>query len=89
MSYHLRPIIPQGIFGQVSKVLEEIDEYVESTEQGNKIMAAVELSDIYGALEAVAATHGLQMSDLAIMAQATKRAFETGERKPKCSTTDL
>jgi hypothetical protein len=88
MSYHLRPITPQGTFGHVSKVLEELDEYVEALEQGNKIMAAIELSDVYGALEALAAGHGLTMADLSIMAAATRRAFESGARTSKCSITD-
>lgn len=81
MSYHLRPIKVRGVLGQSSKIAEELDEYVEATEQGNKILALCELADLYGALEAVAHTHGMKMTDLAKMADATKRAFQSGARK--------
>lgn len=83
MGYHVRPIVPQGVYGHISKVLEEADEYAEAMEQGNQIMATVELADIYGALQAVARQHNLTMGDLAVMSQATSRAFHEGIRKPK------
>jgi hypothetical protein len=41
MSYHLRQIFPQGTYGELSKVYEELDEYQESLEQNNKIMAVL------------------------------------------------
>ena len=44
-------------------------------------MQELELADIYGALEAVARTHGLKMRDLKKMSELTKRAFESGSRK--------
>lgn len=80
--YHLRPIT-RGVYGESSKVVEELDEYEESLEQGNKIMAMVELSDAYGALEALAGKHNLTMNDLAKMSAATKRAFQSGARRSK------
>lgn len=83
MSYHLREIKPQGVYGQISKVYEELDEYEESLEQNNRIMALVELSDVYGALEAVVHGHGFDMKDIETMSQATKRAFQVGARKTK------
>jgi hypothetical protein len=41
----------------------------------------VELSDLYGALEAVATRYALSMDDLRAMAHATARAFQDGSRK--------
>jgi hypothetical protein len=79
MGYHVRDI-KKGEYGEISKVEEEIDEFKEAMEQGNKIMAVLELSDIYGALEHLASKHGYSMKDLKIMSDATKRAFMDGTR---------
>jgi hypothetical protein len=80
MSYHISAI-RKGKLGKSSKIQEELDELIDSEMQGNKIMAMLELSDIYGALEAVAEEYGLTIEDLKIMSEATKRAFVSGTRK--------
>jgi hypothetical protein len=80
MGYHLSEI-KKGELGKSSKIQEELDELVDAETQNNKIMAMVELSDLYGALEAVAQAYGLSMQDLKIMSDATKRAFHSGARK--------
>lgn len=79
MSYHLEPI-PKGVFGEVSKIEEELLELKDAIKQDNKIMIGCELSDLYGAVREYASKHGLSMRDLEIMADATKRAFDTGHR---------
>lgn len=79
-SYHLKKI-KKGKLGYISKVIEEIEEYNDAKKQKCEIMQQLELSDIYGALEAVARTHGLKMKDLKKMSKLTKRAFESGSRK--------
>jgi len=80
MGYHKTKIV-KGELGLISKVQEEIDEYKDAIEQDNKIMAMLELSDIYGALEEVATKNNLSMSDLKTMSDATKSAFKDGSRK--------
>lgn len=79
--YHLRPIT-KGTLGELSKIREELDELEESMEQGVKIMATVELADMYGAIEAFLEQHfpDLDMADLAKMAAVTRRAFDNGRR---------
>lgn len=72
--------IKKGKLGELSKVQEELDEAVNAVEQGSTIMLAVELSDLYGALEAVAEKHGYTMHDLSVMSSITKRAFINGRR---------
>lgn len=57
--YHMRPITPQGVYGQKSKVLEEMDEATEALEQRNTIMFLVECSDILLAFCAYASSTGL------------------------------
>lgn len=83
MSYHIKPIMTRGVFGQPSKIREELEELEEAIEQDNPILIACELSDLYGALEAVAANYNWSMDDLVKMAAATKRSFMSGERMSK------
>lgn len=78
--YHIATI-EKGTYGEVSKIQEELDELKDAIDQGCNIMAAVELSDLYGALEAYAENGGLSMEDLRIMSNITKRAFKSGARK--------
>ncbi len=78
--YHIKPI-KKGVLGELSKIQEELDELVDAEAQGNKIMAMVELSDLYGALELVAQSYNVSMDDLKVMSEATKRAFNSGHRK--------
>lgn len=81
--YHLTPIV-KGELGELSKVQEELDELKDAMAQGARIMAAVELADLYGALEAFLARHlpGVTMDDVATFSAITKRAFENGRRTP-------
>jgi len=76
-SYH-KDFIPSGELGKISKVIEESLEFRDFERQANKIGCMVELSDLYGALEAVAEKYNLSMNDLAVMAACTKRAFASG-----------
>jgi len=82
MGYHKRPI-KKGEVGEISKIEEEIDELKEAIEQYNSILALVELSDIYGAIECYLEKHfsDFTMEDLKSMSDATRRAFEDGSRK--------
>lgn len=82
MGYHLREITTKGLYGRTSKIREELEELEESLEQENKILALVELSDLYGALEGVAESLGTNMTELRVMSDATKRAFRDGTRGP-------
>jgi hypothetical protein len=79
--YHKR-MIAKGTLGEVSKIREELEELEDAVEQKAEIMALVELSDLYGAMEAYLQRHhpSLDMKDLAIMAAITQRAFQSGRR---------
>lgn len=48
--YHLKKI-KKGVLGEFSKIQEEYEEFLDALEQENKIMALVELSDLYGAIQ--------------------------------------
>ncbi len=82
LGYHKHKIV-KGVLGEPSKIQEELDELKDALAQNNKIMALVELSDIYGALESLADNLGVTMNDVVIMSDTTKRAFKNGHRKQK------
>lgn len=79
MGYHVADV-SRGEYGKTSKIREELEELEDAVLQENKILAHVELSDLYGALEGVAESMGLSMEDLRRMSDATKRAFRDGSR---------
>jgi hypothetical protein len=79
--YHINKI-DKGVIGEISKIREEFEEFIDAIQQYNKIMALVELSDLIGAIEAYTKKHhNITLDDLNIMKNATKRAFESGERR--------
>jgi len=80
MGYHINKI-PRGEYGSVSKILEEVYELIDARQQNVRIMEMLELSDIYGALEAVVEKYNLSMDDLKAMSDRTKESFKSGERK--------
>lgn len=84
MSYHLA-VIPRGVFGDSSKILEEVLELQDAEAQGASIMALNELADIVGAVEGYLAKHHpyYHLDDLLKMKELTTRAFLSGARKDK------
>lgn len=81
MGYHIMDI-PRGHYGEASKVMEEALEFQDAVNQGVVLMALVELSDLYGAIQGYLEQHfpGLTMEDLAKMSEVTRRAFASGTR---------
>jgi phosphoribosyl-ATP pyrophosphohydrolase len=79
MGYHTVKIA-KGELGKSSKIQEELDELLDAEKQNVKILIHCELADLYGALRAVAETHGLTMKDLEQMIDLTAAAFREGER---------
>lgn len=79
MGYHTVKIA-KGVLGKSSKIQEELDELLDAEKQNVKILIHCELADLYGALRAVAETHGLTMKDLEQMIDLTAAAFREGER---------
>lgn len=79
--YHLSPI-QKGVLGELSKVQEELDELKDAHEQGDRILALVELADLYGAIELYMEKHmpGMTMTDVQKFSATTKRAFKNGRR---------
>lgn len=82
MSYHVSDI-PNGVFGQFSKIREEFLEAEDAYAQHNPLMVLQELSDLLGAIDAYAHKFNMDIAALMKMTNATTRAFESGHRKPK------
>ena len=81
IGYHVSEIA-RGTYGEASKIAEEAAEFADAVAQGARIMALVELSDLYGAIGGYLARHhpGIGMEDLAAMSAVTGRAFRSGHR---------
>lgn len=80
--YHLREI-EKGELGEISKIREELEELEDAHYQRCRILALIELSDMYGAMEAYLKQYheGFTMNDVASMSEVTIRAFQSGRRK--------
>jgi hypothetical protein len=81
IGYHLKEI-KKGQIGEISKIKEEIEELEDAMKQDAKIMALVELSDLYGSIELYLEKHfpDVTMEDLKKMSHITQRAFRNGRR---------
>ncbi|AUS02889.1 hypothetical protein NVP2275O_308 [Vibrio phage 2.275.O._10N.286.54.E11] len=79
--YHVT-LIDKGSLGELSKILEEINEAIDAEKQGCKIMTLIELSDMIGATKRYLEKHhpDITLDDLLTMADITRRAFENGHR---------
>ena len=62
------------------KLVEESLEFVDAIAQGNRIMASVELSDLFGAIKRQASLLNLTIEDLDKMSSTTERVFENKRR---------
>lgn len=82
--YHTTPIA-KGTPGELSKIQEELDELKDADLQSNKILAAVELSDLVLAVQLYIELHcpGFTFEDVTKMADLTRKAFNDGSRKPR------
>lgn len=54
--YHLQDI-ERGVFGEFSKIREEAAEVADAESQGVRLMALVEMSDLYGAIQGYLERH--------------------------------
>lgn len=81
MAYHKRHI-QKGEVGETSKIQEELDELKDAEDQGSKIMALLELSDLIGAIELYIDKHykSFSLEDLITMSELTKSSFEDKTR---------
>lgn len=81
MGYH-KAEITQGVYGEISKIQEELEEFYDALAQQCKVMELVELSDLVGAIRGYLNKYhpSISLEDLIKMADITGRAFENGHR---------
>lgn len=77
--YHVTPI-RRGVFGESSKIREELEELLDAEYQGCKLMVMVEAADLYGALKEFVERRGYTMADIVKFSEITARAFSSGHR---------
>ena len=83
MGYNINKV-EKGVIGDVSKIREEFEEFMDAVDQGEKIMQLIEFSDLIGAIEAytLKMTGGnITLNNLLSMKDLTKSSFEDGSRK--------
>ena len=81
VGYHVS-VIEKGILGEVSKIIEEIEEFKDALKQGVSVMAILELADLLCAVELYLEKHHptITIEDLIRMKDVTRRAFRNGHR---------
>lgn len=80
MGYH-KKIISKGIYGEFSKIKEELQELEDAFEQNDKILQMCELTDLIGAIEGYAQKYFyLTLGDLKKFSDKTKNAFRENKR---------
>jgi hypothetical protein len=81
IGYHNREI-EKGVFGEVSKIREEFEEFMDAHTQGVTLMELQELSDMFLAVDGYLQKHHptISLTDLIKMADVTRRVFENGRR---------
>lgn len=82
VGYHVT-LIPNGTFGEVSKIEEELAEFKDALAQKCSVMAILELADLIGAIEGWLDRYhpSIELGDLLSMTAITKRAFQSGHRQ--------
>lgn len=88
MSYHKLSICKHAV-GSPWKIQEELLEYIDAVATDNPVMAAQELSDLYGVIELEAKKYGLTMDNLKTMSDLTNKVFINGARKEQDLFTNI
>ena len=78
MKFH-KAIIQKGIYGELSKIKEELDEAYDAESQNQDLMLLIELSDIIGAVEGVSKKYGFTLEQLIAFAKLRSKVAMEGE----------
>jgi phosphoribosyl-ATP pyrophosphohydrolase len=78
MKFHVDEI-EKGVYGELSKIKEELQEAYDAEKQGVRLMLLIELSDIIGAVGGVAEKHGMSLDDLIKFAEVRSRVAKEEE----------
>jgi len=78
MKFH-KAIIQKGIYGELSKIKEELDEAYDAESQNQDLMLLIELSDIIGAVEGVSKKYGFTLEQLIAFAKLRSKVAKEEE----------
>jgi hypothetical protein len=80
--YHKKEI-SKGKIGEVSKILEEVQELQDAFQDGDRILQLIELSDIVGAIKCFLENYfnDFSIEELIYFANKTNESFKDGTRK--------
>lgn len=67
--------ITKGVYGELSKIQEELDEAFDAQEQGQDLMLLIELSDMIGAIEGVSQRYGMSIEQLLTFSRKRKHVL--------------
>lgn len=78
--YHVAHI-RRGTYGELSKIVEEVEELQDAVRQDNPVMALCELSDLVGAIKGYLANKhpSISFNQLLRMQEATARVHASGK----------
>lgn len=79
LGYHLKPIV-KGALGEISKIIEELDELIDANQQQNKILQICELADLIGSIQLYANKLNVSIDELIQFSELTKKAFNDHTR---------
>lgn len=78
--YHTKAIA-KGVYGEASKIFEEIAEFEDAQDQASPVLELCELVDVIGAIAGYTSKRfNISLAELVKMVEANKRAFENGHR---------
>jgi hypothetical protein len=69
--------IKAGVYGEMSKIQEELDEAIDAESQGQTLLLMIELSDIIGAVAGVAEKHGTSLEALVQFSELVRKSRRT------------
>lgn len=77
MKWHVNDI-EKGVYGELSKIREELEEAEDALNNGNTLMMLIELSDIIGAVEGIAEKYNLSITELKTFSDKVKEFKKEG-----------
>ncbi len=80
MKFHKREI-PRGVYGELSKIKEELEEAYDAEEQKQDLMLLIELADIVGAAAGVAAKYHMSLDQLVAFAKLRSEVAQEENKK--------
>lgn len=80
MKFHKREI-PRGVYGELSKIKEELEEAYDAEEQKQDLMLLIELADIVGAAAGVSEKYGMSLDQLVAFAKLRSQVAQEENKK--------